>query len=127
MFRNVFTEALATIPRYEWHPKISLYIRSFNIVLGEFPDVDELDEGKWDAMVVTGTRKFLQPINNSAILHRRKRFVDGRSAQVLSARRYCAPACTSDWYLLRAPNHRAGIWWPGHPRCIECRGTFTLY
>ncbi|WFC96643.1 GMP synthase (glutamine-hydrolyzing) [Malassezia brasiliensis] len=55
MFRNVFTEALATIPRYEWHPKISLYLRSFNVVLGEFPEVSELDDGVWDAVLVTGT------------------------------------------------------------------------
>ena len=58
MFRNVFTEALATIPRYEWHPKISLYIRTFNVVLGEFPEIEELDEGTWDAVLVSGTRMY---------------------------------------------------------------------
>ena len=61
MFRNLFTEALATIPRYEWHPKISLYLRSFNVVLGEFPEVSELDDGVWDAVLVTGTRTFICP------------------------------------------------------------------
>lgn len=61
MFRHVFTEALATIPRHEWHPKISLYIRSFNVTLGEFPDVSQLDDGLWDAVVVTGTRMSILP------------------------------------------------------------------
>lgn len=56
MFRNVFTEALATIPRYDWHPKISLYIRGFNVKMGEFPDVSQLDDGLWDAVIVSGTR-----------------------------------------------------------------------
>lgn len=56
MFRNLFTEALATIPRHEWHPKVSLYIQAFNIQMGEFPDIDQFDEGKWDALLVTGSR-----------------------------------------------------------------------
>ncbi|WFD44621.1 GMP synthase (glutamine-hydrolyzing) [Malassezia psittaci] len=55
MIRHLLTEALASIPRHEWHPKISLYLRSFNVVMGEFPEIDELDEGKWDAIILTGT------------------------------------------------------------------------
>ncbi|WFD30450.1 GMP synthase (glutamine-hydrolyzing) [Malassezia sp. CBS 17886] len=54
MFRNLLAEALSTIPRYEWHPKMSLFIRSFNVLQAEPPDVDELGEGKWDAVLVTG-------------------------------------------------------------------------
>ena len=59
MLRNALAEALANIPRHEWHPKISLHLQAFNIMMAEFPDISQLDDGAWDAMVVTGSRMYI--------------------------------------------------------------------
>ena len=49
----------ANIPRHDWHPKISLHLQAFNIMMAEFPDISQLDDGAWDAMVVTGSRMYI--------------------------------------------------------------------
>ena len=59
MLRNALAEALANIPRHEWHPKISVHLQAFNIMMAEFPDISQLDDGAWDAMVVTGSRMYI--------------------------------------------------------------------
>lgn len=56
MLRNTLAEALANIPRHEWHPKISLHLQSFNVQAAEFPDLAQIDDGLWDALWVTGSR-----------------------------------------------------------------------
>ncbi|KOS14671.1 hypothetical protein Malapachy_1170 [Malassezia pachydermatis] len=55
MFRNTLAEALSKIPRHEWHPKVSLHIQAFNVQEAEFPDLAQLDDGLWDAIIVTGS------------------------------------------------------------------------
>ncbi|WFD19626.1 GMP synthase (glutamine-hydrolyzing) [Malassezia caprae] len=55
MFRNTLAEAMAHIPRHKWHPKISLHLQAFNILEAEFPDIAQLDDGLWDAVIVTGS------------------------------------------------------------------------
>lgn len=55
MFRNTLAEAMANIPRHKWHPKISLHLQAFNVLEAEFPDIAQLDDGLWDAIIVTGS------------------------------------------------------------------------
>lgn len=127
MFRHVFTEALATIPRHEWHPKISLYIRSFNVTLGEFPDVSQLDDGLWDAVVVTGTRMSILPkkkLTGSRLLHERNCALDGCAAQIPGAPGHGAPLDPCDWHLLWSSNRGPSFRRKGSAGQDQCRGTF---
>lgn len=81
MLRNALAEALANIPRHDWHPKISLHLQAFNIMMAEFPDISQLDDGVWDAMVVTGSRMYFfyhaDSQRYSLFCYRRKPYVDG--------------------------------------------------
>lgn len=55
MFRNGLAEAMANIPRHKWHPKVFLHLQAFNVLEAEFPDISQLDDGLWDAVIVTGS------------------------------------------------------------------------
>ena len=63
MFRNALAEALGVIPRHHWHPKISLHLQAFNVMMAEFPDIAQLDDGMWDAVIVTGSRTYAQRLS----------------------------------------------------------------
>ena len=61
MFEKLFTEALAQIPRFHYHPKKQLQFRAFDVTKDEYPDDGQLADGLWDAVVITGSRASARP------------------------------------------------------------------
>lgn len=58
MFARQLQEALQAIPRFHYHQKKVLQVGAFDVTAGELPDEEELGEGQWDALIVTGSRAY---------------------------------------------------------------------
>lgn len=59
MFARLLQESLQAIPRFHYHQKKVLQVGAFDVTAGELPDDDQLGEGAWDALLVTGSRAYL--------------------------------------------------------------------
>ena len=59
MFARLLQESLQAIPRFHYHQKKVLQVGAFDVPAGELPDDDQLGEGAWDALLVTGSRAYL--------------------------------------------------------------------